>query len=921
MTAIQLTRTRRPLRLSVAVVLPLLMLMTDDRAVSQEPLIIPSAGLSGSGGLNEVPGLTPEPAALPPVQPLNFPAATDNDEAGEAMLRGPVHEAFAEQVNADPMPGLMITEAPPEPIEELPPDVRPDGRSVEWIPGYWAWDEDQNDFLWISGVWRDVPQGFRWLPGYWTEVTGGYQWVPGTWVSESTEEIEYLAEAPPASVERGPSGPAPSTEHIWIPGCWQWQTTRYLWRPGYWSTGYTNWVWIPARYQWTPRGYYFCSGYWDYPLENRGILFAPWAFHRRPVYPRFVRFTPHVVIASRSLRAHLWVRPVSRHYYFGDYYGTPFVNRGLMPWHQFNHRRGIDPLFVHYSRGQDRTVFYNQLNVQFNVFVNNPDRRPSRTFRDQNDWVRRQGVGQNSAIVSAGQMSGRSNERDSGILGHRLQDVVERSRSRDDGVRFVSLQNDQRQAVRQDSERLRSLIAARQSVESPVSDRSRRSGETSDSLPREAVNLRDEIRNRTGDGARRPETAGNRTGRPGSAGDPTTVTESGRDSLPRRDLLPKSDRDNNSTDNRAAVVDRLRLPAVRRSDSTAAADTRGGSGGNERANTGNRPDRQTDSSSTTSRNNTPESPRARVDRPAAGSVADSPDARRGNRQSALPGTAGSGVRSSETPSTQGQTQRPGGSRTEAPGNSGSRPNPGLRDSKESVSGPTTGSEKSPRSAGANRPESNRPGSSTNSGASRPAVSNPPSANPQRSLPNSQRSAPAAGTNSATPGNSATRPNTVSPSNSEPVRPSSSTNSRASRPAISNPPTANPQRSLPNIQRSAPATRSGSGTPGNVGVRPNSVSPRVSEPRAPSTVRGPETRGNAAVSGRASPVAPSARMVTPRQAAPKSPSVQPPNRGTRPPAANPGASAGSRSNVTRGSGVTSGSRSSAPAGVRNRSGKN
>lgn len=33
----------------------------------------------------------------------------------------------------------------------LPPDQKPEGDDVAWIPGYWAWDDERNDFLWVSG--------------------------------------------------------------------------------------------------------------------------------------------------------------------------------------------------------------------------------------------------------------------------------------------------------------------------------------------------------------------------------------------------------------------------------------------------------------------------------------------------------------------------------------------------------------------------------------------------------------------------------------------------------------------------------------------------------------------------------------------------------------------------------------------------
>ncbi len=145
------------------------------------------------------PAPLPQPeAALPPI---NADEMADDDR--DELLRGPVHEAFAEQFNADPVPGLVVPQKPPEAIEEVPPELKPDGRQVEWISGYWAWDEDQDDFIWVSGVWREIPQGFRWLPGYWTEVEGGYQWVSGTWVSTQTSEIDYLNDAPPETLEQG----------------------------------------------------------------------------------------------------------------------------------------------------------------------------------------------------------------------------------------------------------------------------------------------------------------------------------------------------------------------------------------------------------------------------------------------------------------------------------------------------------------------------------------------------------------------------------------------------------------------------------------------------------------------------------------------------------------------------------------------
>src|SRR5438093_8875804 len=102
------------------------------------------------------------------------PAPADADEGVEVLTRGPVHEAFAETIAFDPQPGIVVPKAPPDPIEELPPDERPEGANVAWIPGYWAWDDDREDFLWVSGIWRSLPPGRQWVSGYWSQVGQNY---------------------------------------------------------------------------------------------------------------------------------------------------------------------------------------------------------------------------------------------------------------------------------------------------------------------------------------------------------------------------------------------------------------------------------------------------------------------------------------------------------------------------------------------------------------------------------------------------------------------------------------------------------------------------------------------------------------------------------------------------------------------------
>src|SRR5207253_5149589 len=134
----------------------------------------------------------------------------------------------------------VVPKKPPDPVPEEPPNQKPQGDNVEWIPGYWAWDQDKSDFIWISGVWRVAPQGRKWTPGHWAQVSEGWQWVPGFRVDEKQEDTQYLPE-PPASLENGPQSTAPDENSFYVPGTWLYQDSSYAWRPGYWFPAHEGW--------------------------------------------------------------------------------------------------------------------------------------------------------------------------------------------------------------------------------------------------------------------------------------------------------------------------------------------------------------------------------------------------------------------------------------------------------------------------------------------------------------------------------------------------------------------------------------------------------------------------------------------------------------------------------------------------------
>src|SRR5262249_14955601 len=174
-----------------------------------------------------------------------FLVEADDDTASAGMIvqpRGPLHEAYAQPFEKDPSPTPVVPKEPPPPIPEEPPDQKPAGNNVHWIPGYWAWDGDRKDYLWVSGVWRDVPPARKWTPGHWLQSNDGWQWAPGLWADANQQNLQYLPQ-PPASLDNGPSTPAPNEDSFYVPGCWKYRDTGYVWRPGFWYSAYDGWVW------------------------------------------------------------------------------------------------------------------------------------------------------------------------------------------------------------------------------------------------------------------------------------------------------------------------------------------------------------------------------------------------------------------------------------------------------------------------------------------------------------------------------------------------------------------------------------------------------------------------------------------------------------------------------------------------------
>jgi hypothetical protein len=314
-------------------------------------------------------------------------ASASPQDGVEIMARGPIHEAFAEPAIRAPRASPIIAKEPPKSIDELPPDQKPEGDNVQWIPGYWAWDDDTSDFLWVSGTYRTVPPGRHWVPGYWNQADGGSQWVAGLWADQANADLELLP-APPDPIEEAVS-PAPDSDSIYEPGCWMYRDNRYQWRNGFWLGNRADWIWSPASYTWTPGGYAFNDGYWDHSFQNRGLLFAPVNIDRRFWGRSDWSYQPNYVVNGDFLLSSLFVRPSYSHYYFGDYYGSGYDGLGFVPWTDFRYGRAIgDPLFGYYRwQNRDNPGWGRDMRQQYATRRDDAAARPPRTLALQNTYV------------------------------------------------------------------------------------------------------------------------------------------------------------------------------------------------------------------------------------------------------------------------------------------------------------------------------------------------------------------------------------------------------------------------------------------------------------------------------------------------------------------------------------------------------
>lgn len=182
----------------------------------------------------------------------------------------PLHEAFTVPIR-DFLTPVIAHKMPPQGAQEIiPPQPYNDAL---WIPGYYAWNEAQSDFVWVCGVWRRPPPNHQWISGSWVPFQGGWAWQSGFWSQIPSEKIVFIAKAPPQPVNDSVPA-APGDGYFWVRGYWDYTANNFSWLTGRFEQLNPKWVMNPARYVWRASGYVFVPMHWDFPLDVRGKAYS-----------------------------------------------------------------------------------------------------------------------------------------------------------------------------------------------------------------------------------------------------------------------------------------------------------------------------------------------------------------------------------------------------------------------------------------------------------------------------------------------------------------------------------------------------------------------------------------------------------------------------------------------------------------------
>ncbi len=199
-------------------------------------------------------------------------AVPSESAAARHLAQGTVHEAL---ISASGIPSQTKIVLQPLP-DDVPVIERPAQRGSDsvWVEGYWNWISDSRQFAWIPGFWRRAPENLRWQAGSWIPAPDGVVRHPGYWY-DANRPPQRMHRAPPDDQGREATKGMVGDGNVWIRGSWIVNNERkYEWEPGYVARQETGYQWQPSTVLPAADGFAVVEGYWDFPLSERGTVFA-----------------------------------------------------------------------------------------------------------------------------------------------------------------------------------------------------------------------------------------------------------------------------------------------------------------------------------------------------------------------------------------------------------------------------------------------------------------------------------------------------------------------------------------------------------------------------------------------------------------------------------------------------------------------
>ena len=267
----------------------------------------------------------------------------------ELLTRGPLHEAFAQPVVFEPSQAPRAPEAVPAPLHEVLPAFKPQG-AVVWIAGYWAWNDVNDSWTWVTGTWRVPPAGKHWVSGYWTDSNDRRDWIAvGVGLLDSGSGQQVDLRASPAE------GKAPAARSSIGPGRvlaarvldFRKRSVCLARRIGdaHPARSIVGSVSVPldsGRVR-------FCRQLLGLPVcSRRGWLFDPVGLTNSDSDTSKLSFGPSTLLNVDNVALELFARPKQSAYYFGDYFGASHVRHGIHAWYRYA-QTAYDPIYTYQS--------------------------------------------------------------------------------------------------------------------------------------------------------------------------------------------------------------------------------------------------------------------------------------------------------------------------------------------------------------------------------------------------------------------------------------------------------------------------------------------------------------------------------------------------------------------------------------------